>query len=88
MKELAEAIVNAILGEELAPKAVVEEFSGSDTTMICIRGTEDVLGPIIGKEGRTAKAIRTILNVVAKRQGGKVVVDISNVTAKPPVAPV
>lgn len=60
MKELVEVIARALVD---APEQVrVAEVEGEEATVIELRVGPGELGKIIGKQGRTARAIRTILN--------------------------
>lgn len=45
-------------------------------TVIELRVAQDDLGKVIGRQGRTAKAMRTLLGAAASRHGGRVVLDI------------
>ena len=54
----------------------VKEIQGETATILELRVAKDDLGRIIGKQGRTAKSIRTILNAVASRTNRKVVLEI------------
>jgi predicted RNA-binding protein YlqC (UPF0109 family) len=59
MKDLVKAIVEAIVDD---PKSVkVNEIEGSNTSIIEVRCKKTDLGKLIGKEGRTATAIRNII---------------------------
>lgn len=60
MKELVELIATALVDE---PDQVrVKEREGSQATVIELRVADGDLGKVIGKQGRTARAIRAILN--------------------------
>ena len=74
MKELVEIIVKALVD---SPEAVViKETQGESVVILEIKvGTEDV-GKIIGKEGRIANAIRTVVKAAATKQRKKVTVEI------------
>jgi len=54
----------------------VREISGERTTVFELRVGEGDLGKVIGKEGRTARAIRTLLSAVAAKQGKRAVLEI------------
>lgn len=54
----------------------VNEVEGSRTTVYELRVGEGDLGKVIGKEGKTAKSIRTLLAAVAARQGKRAVLEI------------
>ena len=59
MKELVEAIARALVDH---PEAVeVKSVDGSQVTVLELRVHPDDLGKVIGRQGRTAKAIRTLL---------------------------
>jgi len=59
MKELVEAIARALVDH---PEAVeVKSVEGSQVTVLELRVHPDDLGKVIGRQGRTAKAIRTLL---------------------------
>ncbi len=74
MKQLLEYIAKSLVD---SPDAVsVQEISGEKTTVYELRvGSED-LGKIIGKHGRTARSIRTLLNAAATKQGKRAVLEI------------
>jgi uncharacterized protein len=54
----------------------VKEIQGETAAILELRVAKDDLGRIIGKQGRTAKSIRTLLNAVASRTNRKVVLEI------------
>ena len=59
------------------PEAVdVTETQGETASILELRVAKEDLGRIIGKQGRTAKSIRTILNAAASRTNRKVVLEI------------
>lgn len=60
MKELVEYIAKALVDK---PDEVnVSEVEGDQTTVIELKVAKDDLGKVIGKQGKTARAIRTILS--------------------------
>lgn len=74
MKELVEYLARRLVNE---PDAVdVKETQGDTASVLELRVAKDDLGRIIGKQGRTAKAIRTMLNAAASRVNRKVVLEI------------
>ncbi|MEE9519049.1 MAG: KH domain-containing protein [bacterium] len=74
LKELIYGIAKALVDHpELVQVNVVE---GEKTTVIELRVAREDLGKVIGKEGRTAKAIRTILNAVATKLRRRAVLEI------------
>ena len=74
MKELIEYIVKALVDNP--DKVEVQEISGEKSIIFEIRVGEGDLGKVIGKEGRTAKAIRTIITAAAMKQGKRTVLEI------------
>jgi uncharacterized protein len=59
------------------PEAVeVTEVEGDTASLVELRVAKEDLGRVIGKQGKTAKSIRTILNAVATRTNRRVVLDI------------
>lgn len=75
MKELLEYLVRQLVDE---PDAVeVEQFTEDDGTVVLeLAVAEDDYGKIIGKGGRTANALRTVVKAAAVREGCRVLVDI------------
>lgn len=74
MKELVKVIASALVAN---PDAVeVEEQMDEDRTIIKLHVAQDDMGRVIGKQGRIAKAIRTIVKATATRENKKVSVDI------------
>ncbi len=59
------------------PEAVsVTEVTGDDGTVLELRVAEGDMGKVIGRQGRIAKEIRTIVKTVAQRTGERVTVEI------------
>ena len=59
------------------PDAVeVQETQGETASVLELRVAKDDLCRVIGKQGRTAKSIRTILNAAASRTNRKVILEI------------
>ena len=74
MKELIEFIVKALVDE---PSSIeITEVVGDKITIYELRAAKNDIGKVIGKRGRTAGAIRTILNAVSARQGKRAVLEI------------
>ncbi len=74
MKELVEFIAKALVDE---PDQVrVTEIEGEKITIIEIRVAQVDLGKVIGKQGRTARAIRTLLNATATKLRKRAVLEI------------
>jgi hypothetical protein len=74
MKELLELIAKALVDR---PEAVeVREVEGEQTTVLELRVAQDDLGKVIGKQGRTARSIRTILSAAGMKLRKRVVLEI------------
>jgi uncharacterized protein len=74
MKELVEIIAKALVDDPSMVNAT-EEME-NDTTVIKLTVAKEDMGRIIGKEGRTAKAIRTLLNAVSTKGNKKAILKI------------
>lgn len=74
MKELVEYIVKSLVDK---PEAVeVKETQGESVTILEIRTAPEDSGKVIGREGRIANAIRTIVKAASAKQQKKVSVEI------------
>jgi len=74
MKELVVFLAKQLVSQ---PDAVeVRETQGETASILELKVAKEDLGRVIGKQGRTAKAIRTILNAAASRTNRKVVLEI------------
>ncbi len=74
MKELIEYIAKSLVDR---PENVsVKETEGEKTTIIELRVAQEDLGKVIGKQGRTARAMRTILNAAGTKIGKRCVLEI------------
>jgi predicted RNA-binding protein YlqC (UPF0109 family) len=57
-------------------KVEVREVAGEQTTVLELKVAQEDLGKIIGKQGKTAKAIRTILGAAAAKMKKRAVLEI------------
>jgi predicted RNA-binding protein YlqC (UPF0109 family) len=74
MKELIEYMARAIVDK---PDDVeVTEEDGDDHIVFHLRVAEEDMGRVIGKQGRVANAMRTLLKVAAIRRGERAVLEI------------
>jgi len=74
MKELVQYLARSLVNN---PDAVeVKESQGETASVLELKVAKEDLGRIIGKQGRTAKSIRTILNAAASKANRKVVLEI------------
>jgi uncharacterized protein len=74
MKELVQFLAQQLVNNPAAVE--VKETQGDTASVLELRVAKEDLGRVIGKQGRTAKSIRTILNSVASRTNRKVVLEI------------
>ncbi len=72
--ELVEYIVKSLVD---SPENVeIKELEGEKSTILELRVEKDDIGKVIGKHGRIARAIRTILNASAAKSGKRIVLEI------------
>ena len=74
MRELVELIAKALVDD--AEHVNVTEVEGENVTVIELRVGPGDLGKVIGKQGRTARAIRTILNANATKLRRRAILEI------------
>ena len=74
MKELVETVAIALATQ---PEAVaVQESDEGDTTTVDLTLASEDLGRIIGREGRTARALRALASAAGRKRNRRVVVRI------------
>ena len=74
MKELVEVIARALVDNP--DEVVVTETEKEGGTFIELKVVPSDMGKVIGKQGRIAKAIRSVVKAAASKEEKKVVVDI------------
>ncbi len=74
MTKLVEAIAKSLV--DSPEEVVVTETDGRQGTVIELRVAPDDMGKVIGKQGRIAKALRTVVKAAAVRENKKVTVEI------------
>ncbi|MBQ6469463.1 MAG: KH domain-containing protein [Lachnospiraceae bacterium] len=74
MKELVEVIAKALV--ENPDEVTVTEREDGDTLVIELRVAPSDMGKVIGKQGRIAKAIRSVVKAASAKSDIKAVVDI------------
>jgi uncharacterized protein len=74
MRELVEHIAKALVDD--SEHVTVREVEGESVTVIELRVGPGDLGKVIGKQGRTARAIRTILNANATKLRRRAILEI------------
>ncbi len=73
-KELIECIVRSLVDEP--DQVTVNVIEGEKSTILELHVAESDIGKVIGKQGRIAKAIRTILSASATKGGKRAVLEI------------
>ena len=76
MQELLAIIVKGLVDDPDSVSIEADAPSENGTTVYHIHVAENDMGRIIGKQGRIAKAIRSVVKAAASREDKKVVVDI------------
>ena len=74
LKKLVEHIVQKLV--DRPEKVVVTEISGEQATIIELRVDPEDLGKVIGKDGRTARSIRTLVHAAATKEKKRAVLEI------------
>ena len=74
MKELVEYIAKVLVDNP--DEVTVTELEGKQTSVIELRVAKEDLGKVIGKQGRTARAIRTILGAASTKLKKRSVLEI------------
>jgi predicted RNA-binding protein YlqC (UPF0109 family) len=74
MRELLELIAKALV--DRPEDVVVTEIEGEQTTVLELKVARDDLGKVIGKQGRTARSIRTILASAGMKLKKRIVFEI------------
>jgi predicted RNA-binding protein YlqC (UPF0109 family) len=74
MKDLVKYIAQALV--DFPEQVVVTEVVGNQTSVLELKVAKEDLGKIIGKQGRTARAIRTILSAASAKIKKRTVLEI------------
>ncbi|MBW2655923.1 MAG: KH domain-containing protein [Deltaproteobacteria bacterium] len=74
MKELIEYIAKALVDNP--DQVTVSEVSGDQTSVLELKVAKDDLGKVIGKQGRSARAMRTILSAASTKLKKRTVLEI------------
>ncbi|MEW5746712.1 MAG: KH domain-containing protein [Nitrospirota bacterium] len=74
MRELIEAMAKSLVDRPEEVK--VSEIDGEKTTVFELRVAQSDLGKVIGKQGKTARAMRTILGAAGTKIGKRCVLEI------------
>jgi predicted RNA-binding protein YlqC (UPF0109 family) len=74
MKELIKYIAQALVDDP--EKVEVSEVEGNQTSVLELKVAKEDLGKVIGKQGRTARAMRTILSAASAKVKKRTVLEI------------
>lgn len=74
LKDLIEYVSKSLV--DMPDSVSVQEISGEQTTVIELKVDKTDLGKVIGKQGRTARALRTILNAASTKLKKRTVLEI------------
>jgi predicted RNA-binding protein YlqC (UPF0109 family) len=74
MKSLIACIAKALVDKP--DEVMVTEINGTQSSVIELKVSKEDVGKIIGKNGRTVMAMRTILSAVSKKQKKRCVLDL------------
>jgi predicted RNA-binding protein YlqC (UPF0109 family) len=74
MKELVAYIAKALVDKP--EEVIVTEIEGEQTSVIELKVAKEDLGKVIGKQGRTARAMRTILSAASTKINKRSVLEI------------
>lgn len=74
IRELVEEIAKALV--DLPEQVVVREVQGEQTTVLELRVAPSDLGKVIGKQGRTARSVRTLLGAVGMKLNRRFTLEI------------
>ncbi|RMD46031.1 KH domain-containing protein [Persephonella sp.] len=74
LQELVDFVAKSLVDHP--DKVEVKEIEGEKTTVIELKVAPEDLGKVIGRQGRTARAIRTLLAAVARKQNKRAVLEI------------
>ncbi len=74
MRELLELIARSLV--DTPDQVEVREIEGEQTTVLELKVAPDDLGKVIGKQGRTARAIRALLSSAGTQLGKRIVFEI------------
>ena len=78
MEELLLTIVRGLVDDPAAVTVTQDEPQEDGTVVYHLRVAADDMGRVIGKQGRIAKAMRTVMRAAASRQNVKVAVEIDD----------
>ena len=76
MKDLLVTIARGLVDDKDAVTVTVDEPNAEGVIVYHLHVAPDDMGRVIGKQGRSAKSIRSVMKAAATRQGTKIAVEI------------
>lgn len=76
MREAVEKIIKALVDDAEAVNVSERAGESANTTVIAVRVAESDMGKIIGREGRTVKAIRSVLFAASQKHRQRFVLEV------------
>lgn len=73
MKEVLETIIKNLVDNQEAVE--IKEIQGEKTIVFEVKTAEEDMGKVIGRQGKIAQSIRTVVNAVASRNEKKVTIE-------------
>jgi uncharacterized protein len=73
-KELVEYMVKSLIDHP--DQLEIREIEGEKSTILELKVTKEDIGKVIGKHGRIARSLRTIINAAATKSGKRIVLEI------------
>ncbi len=73
MKDILETIIKNLVSDK--ENISIHEVEGEKSVIFEVKVTQSDMGKVIGKEGRVAKAIRTIMKSIAAKEGKRVSIE-------------
>jgi len=77
VKELVEEIARALVDQPEEVDVTERELPGDQGTVLELHVAPDDLGKVIGKQGRTARSMRSLLNAAASKQNRRYTLEIA-----------
>ncbi len=73
MKEILEIMIKSLVDEP--DKVAIEEINNEKETVLKVKVANKDMGKVIGKQGRMAKSIRTVVKAVAGKKNEKISIE-------------
>jgi len=74
MRELVAYVAKGLV--DFPEQVEVREIEGEKNTVIELKVAREDIGKVIGRQGRTARALRSVLNATATRRGTRAILEI------------